>query len=221
MTPPVSPLRLRNTWRLIPSRFPSAGILDAISAPDDLDAIIELESWTNDRISNEFGTLHRIPREEWVVGQPMSTVVMASFCHPNPAGGRFNSRDRGAWYASTTLETAHTEVIYHRTLELAEVGVWETFVQVRAYNADFRTEFHDLREWQGAIYSPASYVASQELAAELLAGGSNGVIYNSVRHPGGTCLACFRPRLVTNVRAGAHYEYRWRAAREPVVRRLG
>jgi hypothetical protein len=45
-------------------------------------------------------------------------------------------------------------------------------------------------------------VASQHLARELLHQGSAGLIYPSVRHRGGTCLACFRPALVVNVRKG-------------------
>ena len=61
MIPRETFFRLRNTWRLIPSRYPSAGILDVIASPEDLDAIIELESWTNDRISAELGLLYRLP----------------------------------------------------------------------------------------------------------------------------------------------------------------
>jgi hypothetical protein len=144
LIPPETNLRLRNTYRLVPSRYPSAGILDAISSPEDLDLVIELESWTNDRVSAELGVLHRIPQEEWVTGRPLSTVVMAAFCHPRPGGGRFGGPDRGAWYASLTLETAHAEVIYHRTAELAEIGVFETYVQERAYLADFTGRFHDI-----------------------------------------------------------------------------
>lgn len=221
----VTHFRLRNTYRLIPSRFPSVGILDRVAAPDDLDAVIELESWTNDRISEELGILHRLPQEEWVVGQPMATVVMASFCHPRPEGGRFNTGDRGAWYAATTLDTAHAEVVHHRAQELEEIGVFETHLEMRAYLADFRTDFHDLRAGEGtappSLYSKTSYTASQRLAEELLTQGSNGVVYDSVRLPGGTCLACFRPPLVKNVRASAHYEYRWSGSRNPAVRRLG
>ena len=44
--------------------------------------ILELETWTNDRISSELGALHRIPNEEWVAGRPMASVIMAAFCHP-------------------------------------------------------------------------------------------------------------------------------------------
>jgi hypothetical protein len=41
------------------------------------------------------------------------------------------------------------------------------------------------------------------MAARLLKSGSAGVAYPSVRRPGGTCLACFRPQLVMNVRQAA------------------
>src|SRR5262249_50033116 len=129
--PPVRRVSLKDTCRLVPSLYPSEGILDELAAPEDLPFLIELETWTNDRISAELGVLHRIASEEWVTGRPMASVVMAAYCHPRPGGGRFNGPDRGAWYAGTTLATAHAEMIYHRTAELAEIGVLETSVQVR------------------------------------------------------------------------------------------
>jgi len=39
--------------------------------------------------------------------------------------------------------------------------------------------------------SPDSYVESQARAVVLLANGSYGVIYRSVRNKGGHCIACF------------------------------
>ena len=50
---------------------------------------------------------------------------------------------------------------------------------------------------------------------------SPGVLFDSVRHDEGECIACFRPALVRNVRVAAHYEYVWEGRREPRVRRLG
>ncbi len=220
---PAIPVSFKGTFRLIPSRYPSTGILDRIAAPDDLEAVIELESWTNDRISTELGLLHRLPKEEWVVGKRMSSVIMAAFSQPRIGGARFSSSERGAWYAARALETAHAEVVYHRTKELEEIGVFETFVQVRAYVADFAAEFHDIR---GAnpefrpLYSPTSYTASQKFGQRLLAAGSNGVVYRSVRHKGGECLACFRPKQVKNVRQGEHFEYRWHGTRVPTIHKL-
>jgi RES domain-containing protein len=219
----VTRARLENTCRLVPSVYPATGILDAVASADDLAAIFELEDWTNDRISGELGTLHTIRREEWVLGRPMASVVMAAYCHPRREGGRFNGPGRGAWYAALDLATAHAEAIYHRTAELAEVGVFEARVQERLYRADFDAPFHDVRAPRPEnrpYHDPVSYEASQALARRLLEAGSNGVLYRSVRRAGGECVACFRPALVANVRPEAHFEYRWDGRREPRVRRL-
>jgi len=221
--PPLAEVRLKDSCRLVPSRFPSEGILDAVAEPGDLDAILELEAWTNDRISTELGILHRLPPSEWVVGRPMASVIMAAFCHPRPQGGRFNLPDRGAWYAATSLDAAHAEVVYHRWRELQEVGVAGARLQMRLYRADFRAAFHDVRPVvpeNEPLHDRASYEASQALARELLNIESNGVLYRSVRHPGGECLACFRPALVKNVRAAAHFEYRFAGSPAPAIRRL-
>ena len=220
---PAVPVHFLNTVRLVPSRYPSTGILDVVAGPEDLDAIIELEAWTNDRISTEIGILYRLPPEEWVTGKPMSSVIMAAFCHPRAGGARFSGADRGAWYAGRTLSTAHAEVIYHRTQELAEIGVFDTFVQVRAYKADFNAVFQDIRAERREftpLYDPDSYIASQAFGRTMFESGSNGIVYRSVRDPRGECIVCFRPKLVKSVRQGAHFEYRWSGSPEPKVRQL-
>ena len=222
LKPPRAHIARRATHRLIPSRYPAVGIFDTVASAEDLEAVFELEGWTNDRISNELGVLHNIPRDEWVAGRPMATVVMAAFCHPRPGGGRFNDASRGAWYAGFALRTAHAEAIYHRTRELEEIGGWfDTFVQMAAYLADFNAGFHNIRNRRFSRYlNPDSYEASQLLGRRLLSQGSNGIIYPSVRDRGGTCLACFRPRLVTNARHGGFYEYRWTGESRPAVSKL-
>jgi hypothetical protein len=47
--------------------------------------------------------------------------------------------------------------------------------------------------------------------------GAGGIVYDSVRHPGGECLVSYRPKLVGNVRPGGHFEYRWHGSPEPEV----
>ena len=221
--PATTRIRWKGASRLIPSRYPSVGLFDRIASPEDLDAIVELEAWTNDRISAQMGLLHAVPPDEWVVGQPMASVVMAAFCHPRPGGARFSASTRGAWYAARSVETALAESVYHRTRELAEVGHYHTRMQMRLYQADFGATFHDIRAGRTAYapcYNPDSYVASQQFASTLLVAGSNGVVYHSVRHAGGECLACFRPRLVGRVRVAAHYEYQWDGTAVPQIRKI-
>jgi hypothetical protein len=138
-------------------------------------------------------------------GVAYAHIVNAAFTHAHPFGSRFNGPERGAWFAAFELETAEAEIAFHKAEELAEVQ-WpepETFT-FQDYLADFRADFHDIRgdSHYAECLDPNSYGNSQRLAKELLAGGSAGIIYLSVRRSDGTCLVCFRPALVTNVRQG-------------------
>ena len=215
--PPVAHIDWTRTCRLVPSRYPTVAVFDRVASPQDLPELFELEGWTNDRLSNELGLLHTVPREEWITG-PMSSVVMAAFCHPHAAGARFTDHTRGAWYAGRDLETALAESTHRRTKELQEIGVLDTRVQMRLYHADFDAPFHDVRGpgWE-RVHDPDDHDAGQTLGRELFASGSNGIVYRSVRHPGGEGLVSFRPKLVANVRAAGHFEYRWSGSPEPRV----
>jgi hypothetical protein len=146
-------------------------------------------------------------------------VINAAFTHPNPLGARFSSPYRGAWYAAFELATSQAEVLFHKTLEFAEINWQEREVmEYDDYLADFTADFHDLRQGFEDALNPNSYVRSQELAAQLLEAGSLGVIYPSVRREGGTCLACFRPSVVANVRKSAQYKLNWTPHRARFIR---
>ncbi len=175
-----------------------------------LDGIFELDNATNDRLLAESGLLPGIDARELVFGIPSYRIINAAFCHPAPDGSRFNSADRGAWYAGFEVETSQAEVAYHKQLWLQETD-WneEEVADYVDHRADFRAEFHDIRETKkhADCLAPSSYVASQALAAQLLEAGSAGIVYPSVRRSGGTCIACFRPVLVTNVQVGERFTF--------------
>ena len=217
--PRVSDVLRDATHRLIPWRYsdPEERGPEKISRDDsvltrltdniaDLNALFELEGATNDRLLGEAGQLPGITLRELVFGLPYSHIVNAAFTHPNPAGSRFNGPERGAWYAAFARSTSELDVAYHRSKELQEIN-WqesEKFTYVD-FLADFRGQFHDIRNdhrFRNCL-DPISYTTSQRLATRLLEQGSAGIVYPSVRHKLGTCIACFRPALVNNVRKGA------------------
>lgn len=222
--PPVRLLRQFDTHRLVPSKhLPRAdSVLVAIADDDEhLQAIFELDAATNDRLLAPRAPLLGIGVDELVSGIPNAAVVNAAFCHPHPLGARFNGPDRGAWYAGFDLATSQAEVAFHKSVQLAEIGRFTDSVTYDDYLADFSASFHDLRTSRGfrACLDPASYVASQALAERLLDADALGVVYPSVRHAGGTCLACFRPALVMNVRRDRTYRFTWDGTPEPEVTR--
>jgi hypothetical protein len=222
VTPKLTDFRQDDAHRLIPARYSDQSVLERLTShAGQLEDLIDLDGATNDRLLGESSLLPGISVHELLFGVPYAHIVNATFCHAHPAGSRFNGPERGAWYAAFELETSVTEVTYHKSRELAEI-TWnepETFTY-DDYLADFRTSLHDIRgHAEYAPYlDPNSYRESQTLARTLLAAGSSGIVYPSVRDAGGTCLVCFRPALVTNVRKGGSAAITFRDTRsEPSI----
>jgi RES domain-containing protein len=220
--PPTSLVRQFDSHRLIPSKYSARGESVLVRIADDdahLQDIFDLDNATNERLRAENNLLPGIGVDELVFGVPYYRIVNAAFCHAQPLGSRFNGPDRGAWYAAFELPTAQAEVAFHKSVELAEVGWVEESVTYDDYLADFSAELHDLRRAKGFVrcLDPASYVAAQELAQHLLSEGAMGVVYPSVRSPKGTCIACFRPALVMNVRKDQTYRFSWNKARRLTI----
>ena len=225
--PPVADIVQRDTIRLIPSGRLKPPVLAPLAATDRaLDDLAALEGVTNGRLQASGAGLPNLDPRELVFGRPNDSFVNAAFTHIRPGGNRFNDTLRGAWYCSWDAPTSLGEVAYHLTRELDAIGRYDTHVDYAELIADFIGPFHDLRggtEADRAVGgvlgadTAVAYPAGQALARRLQAAGSNGLIYPSVRHPGGTCLAAFRPALVQNLRQGGLWRLSWTGSREPVV----
>lgn len=215
--PRVAEIRAQDTHRLVPSRFSDESVLARLTDEvADLQALFELDAATNARLVAEHGGLTGIGPDELLAGVPYAHIVNAAFCHPHPHGSRFSGPSRGAWYAALEVETAQAEVAFHKQIQFDEIG-WTSreVVTYDDYLADVSANLHDLRgtaRWASCL-APDSYVRSQALATRLLDAGSLGVVYPSVRHARGTCLACFRPAIVTHVRPGQTWTFTWEGGR--------
>jgi RES domain len=211
----LSEVHWQPCFRVISSRFPTIHLFERVADPSDWDALYWLESLTNSRLRDEVGEIELVPREDRVFG-PGATVIMAPFTHLHPTGSRFADSTFGAFYAAATLATSVAETRYHRENFLRATREGPMELDMRSYLCDVNAHFHDIRgkrEQMPDIYSPESYVASQKLGRVLKHSGSNGVVYDSVRHPGGECLAIYRPRLIQSLRQGVHLRYVWNGQR--------
>jgi RES domain-containing protein len=200
------------THRLVSARYIGKSVLEALPLPEQvLSDLSELDAATNERKIAEGGSNPEIGPGELLYGVPEADVVNAAFSHPSPHGGRFNSSGRGAWYAGVEVETSIAEVSFHkrRFLQDARIRGDHTFDYID-FLADFSGNFHhiEISERDTCLKPepvPQCYGASQAMARALLYEGSNGIVYPSVRHLSGTCIACFRPALVFHPRRDQEY----------------
>ena len=209
--PPLARVRWQPSWRIVPSRFPPISIFERVADPADLDAVIAIESLTNERLRDEIGEIGLVPPADRISG-PGSSAIMAAFTHPNPDGSRFADGSYGVYYAAREIDTAIAETCHHRERFMRATREPRMELDMRVYVAELKASLHDLRG-QGArypgVYHRENYAAGRALGTRLRKSGSDGIVYDSVRHDGGECVAVFRPRVLANCRQERHLCYVW------------
>ncbi len=214
------------TARLVASaRLRDPILLGLVATPEDMAALAEIEGATSGRLNATERGAEGVHAAEFVFGVPHAAFINASFAYWRPrALNRFNGPGRGAWYAALAVETCFEEVAFHMTAFLADAGHFDAAVDYAELFASMAGEFIDLRTARDhpalAPDIAVGYPAGNAVAAEALARGMNGVIYPSVRHRGGTCIAALRPQAVQSVAQGGLWRLRWQGDRNPEVSRL-
>lgn len=204
-------IRWAPSYRLVPSRFPPVGLFDRVARPEDLEFVLAAEQLTNDRLRDEVGELRLVPAEDRITG-PGTTPIMAAFTHLNPEGSRFSDGTYGVYYAAREMATAAAETAHHREIFLARTAEAPGEIDMRSYLADIRADLVELRRYgrrKPDLMHPDSYAASQAFARAQRAKGAGGIVYDSVRHAGGQCVAVFRPTLVAPCKQGPHICFIW------------
>lgn len=204
-------------WRLVSSRFPPTGLFDRVASTDELEAVFLIEGLTNDRLREELGDLSLVPEEDRVCGTG-TTPIMAAFTHLNAEGSRFTDGSYGVYYAAKEINTAIEETKFHKARFLAATKEQPIHVDMRSYSSNISANLVDVRNMKDScpeLYSPSTedYSHPQLFAKKLRDSGSNGIVYDSVRHENGECVAIFKPKVLSPVKQGLHYCYVWDGAK--------
>ena len=203
------------TVRLVSSARLRAAVLTPLAdIADELGLLAEIEGATSARLIAEERGLGALTARELVHGVPHAHFINASFAYAKPREPmRFNPANRGAWYAALAVETCIAEVGYHLTRALDDAGDFNAIVEYGEMLASMSGLFVDLRpvpHHPSLDPDPAvGYPAGNAIAAIARVGGHNGIIYPSVRHLGGTCIAALWPNVVQSVVQGALYRLTW------------
>lgn len=220
---PVVTEAFPKTVRLVTTARLRAAVLTAlVDDEDELQALAEIEGATSARRIAQDRGISGLAANELVYDVPHAHFINASFAYAKPQQpNRFNGGDRGAWYAALDVATCLREVGFHLTNALADAGDFNATVEYAEMFCSLAGDFLDLRQ---ASDHPSldpdkakAYPIGNALADSARAAGLNGIIYPSVRHPGGTCLVALRPAAVQSVRQGAVYRMTWRGDPTPTI----
>jgi hypothetical protein len=212
------------TVRLVSTALLRPPVLEGLVSANDAAALAEIEGATSQRLLAESRGAEGIGRGEFLHGVPYASFVNAAFAYWKPREmNRFNST-RGAWYAALDVETCLREVAWHMAEFLAQSGLLKGVVEYTEMFASMAGEFVDLRQTPDhPCLDPdraAGYPIGNAIADAARAQGLNGIIYPSVRHPGGTCIAALRPHAVQSVAPGAAYRMEWFCHTEPAITQI-
>jgi hypothetical protein len=204
-------------WRIIASRFPPINLFERVSSdPQVWETLIELEQLTNPRLRDEVGEIHLVPPERRVAG-PNASWVMAPFTHVNVLGSRFSDGGYGVYYAAAHLETAIRETVHHfsRFASDSEDGPRREDMRVLLGLVDRLLDDVALldEKTKAAILDKDSYAHSRPFGMSRRNDGSDGLVYPSVRHEGGECIAAFWPDVVGIPIQERHLKYEWDGSR--------
>lgn len=221
-------IRWKAQYRIIPTRIPLADLFERLDLDEDEKrALWALQARVNPRIRQELGDLQLVRHGDMLHG-PHASIVMGAFTHTrNPT--RFSDGCIGIYYAARTLQTAIHETVYHKALYARERSVRAQYFHMRAWVGTVRKPCYDVRgKGYAPLHEPDDYGAPQRFTRELLKEDPDayGIVYASVRHPGGDCLAALRPVTVSLPTQGPHLVYHWNGDRithvveqsEPLVR---
>lgn len=215
------------TIRLVATARRRAPVLRPLVDDDsELAALAELEGATSTRLIGQDSGVGGINPREFVYGIPHAAFINASFAYAKPRElCRFSGSNRGAWYAALHVDTCLREVTFHMREFLEAAGDFHATVDYAEMFASFAGEFVDLRELKSSptCLDPnksIGYPAGNALADAVRSKGLNGIIYPSVRHPGGTCIVALWAHAVQSVAQGDIYRITWTGTPDPVVAKL-
>jgi hypothetical protein len=222
VTPPRTRVRWPQTHRLVLSHFPRIDLYDDVADPHDWEALAAAQARTNPRIHEEIGDLSLVPPERRLAGAGASWV-MAAFTHVSPdRTSRFSDGSYGVYYAGNSLETALREHTFHMGRFYADAGMAVAWIsEARQLIGSIDADLIDIRgPGFEALLNPDDYQPSQAFGREQKAAEANGIVYPSVRDPGGACIAAFYPDVVGAPVQADHFRYYWDGEAVSYVRKV-
>lgn len=210
--------------RIIASEYASENLFDRLvldrpypEQANEADTLRDIADLTNPHVLAEHGQIELIPAEDrtYVRG---AGLIMAAFACPSPPS-RFSDGSEGTYYAARSLDTAIAETRYHADQYMLGSGPCVT--EKTVIEADLNGTFLDVRSGLPAppdVYNLDDYRAGQTLGRIVRHLRGFGILYDSVRHDGGECVAVMRPPVLRDAVPVRTLQYVWDGTHITAVR---
>ena len=196
--------------------YPPIDLFEDIADPADWELIAAAEAKTDPANREAIGAIHLVPPARRVSG-PGASWAMAPFCQVSrDRPSRHSDGGYGVYYAGDRFDVALAETLFHFERFMAATDEPRATADYRELIGRVDAELHDLRGAPAfrSVLDPDDYGEAQTLARDLRWNhDSNGIVYPSVRCPGGEAIAAFWPDVVAIPAPGRHLRYRWNGHR--------
>lgn len=200
----VEPVRWTPAVRIVP-RFPRIEVLEQFDAALQAAVLAELATVDPDAVGN----LRLLPPGPPPTGPGASHLITCyTFCR----AGRFNDDSFAAFYGADSLATAIRETVHHLAASLEDCNAPAQTLPPRLVlhvDVDATDVVNACGVTDLDIYDPDDYAESRQFGMAVRDRGYQGILYASVRRPGGKCIAVYDPAALSGCREDRELIYHY------------
>jgi hypothetical protein len=194
-------------FRLIPSRFPPVSVYRDLVAPDQVEALVEVENKTNPRLRLQERLMAR--RDGTKLDSAMlQNWNLAPFTYENPDGATFFAPERPCLELADTPQTALAVSIARRSRFLSRTKEAATGLDMRMLKTPLDGKFIDLRQVSAELVREERWSLGDAVPADV-----DGILFRPAERPTATAIAVLRGQVLGRSIQTTHYRFEWNGVR--------
>ena len=196
-----------NGYRLIPSRFPPVSVYRDLVAPEQFEALVEVENKTNPRLRLQERLVAR--RE----GPTLDSALMqnwnlAPFTYENPEGTTFFAPERSCLELADTPQTALAVSVARRSRFLSRTKEAATGLDMRMLKTPIDGRFIDLRQISAELPQEQRWSLGDAVPLDV-----DGILFRPAERPTATAIAVLKGQVLGRSIQTTHYRFEWNGVR--------